>query len=231
MFKRKKNKKDGNRSGELVVKNHPKSVISEAYRLLRTNINFLSPDKDLKTVLITSGNPDEGKSIIAANLAISLAQGGKEVLIVDADLRRSTLHRVFETTNYEGLTNVLTGEGKLKYMIKDTEVENLQILNSGPLPPNPAELVGSQRMKQFLSEVQEEYDIIIIDTPPVIAVADGLILGTAVDGVMLVVRYKETPRDAVKQACENLKKVNAPLLGTVFTKYPLKSGYGYYYYY
>lgn len=231
MRRRRKREKNTNRSKDLVVKNHPKSIITESYRLLRTNLDFLSPDKDLKAILVTSGNPDEGKSSSVGNLGVSMAQAGKKVLLIDGDLRKPMMHRVFEVPNFEGLTNVLTGEEHYNDVIQKTDVENLFVLSAGVVPPNPAELLGSQKMNQLIEDAKTEYDILLIDTAPVIPVPDALILGAKVDGVLLLVRYNDTKRDQVNQAVENLLRVNAVILGTVLTRYPIKSSNYYYYYY
>lgn len=219
------------RDEELVVENHPKSVVAEAYRALRTNISFLSPDEPLKTIMVTSGGPVEGKSLTVANLGISFAQAGKKVIIIDADLRKPMQHRFFKLTNFDGLTSILTGEKEFSSVIRESGINNLKILTSGVTPPNPSELLGSKKMDSILEQAKEEADSVLVDVPPVIAVTDGLVLASKVDGVVLVVASQETHREMVAQAKENLEKVKANIVGTVLTKVPIESGGKYYYYY
>ncbi len=219
------------RDEELVVENHPKSIVAEAYRTLRTNISFLSPDEPLKTIMVTSGGPVEGKSLTVANLGISFAQAGKKVIIIDADLRKPMQHRFFKLTNFDGLTSILTGEKEFSSVIRESGINNLKILTSGVTPPNPSELLGSKKMDSILEQAKEEADSVLVDVPPVIAVTDGLVLASKVDGVVLVVASQETHREMVAQAKENLEKVKANIVGTVLTKVPIESGGKYYYYY
>ncbi|AHF07669.1 CpsD/CapB family tyrosine-protein kinase [Desulfitobacterium metallireducens] len=209
----------------------PKSPISEAFRTLRTNIEFSNVDRVVKRILFTSTGPREGKSSTIANLASMMVQTDKKVLIIDADLRNPTQHKILSQDNCEGLTTLLVDEGLpiLNY-IKKTDQEGLELLTSGPIPPNPAELLGSKRMKQLLSEAAEAYDIVLIDSPPTIAVTDSSILAQSVDGVVLVLASGEVSRDYAVQAKEQLEKVGAKILGIVLNKMEMKTKEYYYYY-
>jgi capsular exopolysaccharide synthesis family protein len=219
-----------------VVQNDPKSPISEAFRTLRTNIKFSSLDKPIKTLLITSPIPEAGKSSVAINLALTMAEDKKKVILIDADLRKPVIHKIFKQDNKKGLTNILVEDKNIKeVMRKMSDVEpNLYFIPSGPIPPNPSELLGSNRMKELLKELQEQADFVIFDSPPVIAVTDALVLATQVDGVVLVLDFGEVTREAAKQTKELLEKVKANILGVVLNKIDMeKEGqyYPYYYYY
>lgn len=206
----------------------PKSPTSEAYRTLRTNIQFSSIDKEIKTIAITSSTPSEGKSTIASNLAYIMGQGDKKVLLIDCDMRKPSLHKVFKIGNYNGLTNVLMGDKPLEDIVyKNNSLTNLSILTSGPIPPNPAELLGSKRMRKFLKEVNHEYDIIILDTPPVGLVTDSAVLSTMVDGVILVAAVGHADIGIVKGAKQLLDKVDANIIGVILNKVPVKGRYYY----
>lgn len=216
----------------LMVMDDPKSVVSEAFRMLRTNLQFAGVDKPLKIVSVTSGNPEEGKSTIAANLAISFASTGSKVLLIDADLRRPKINKLFLLENHIGLSSLLAGDLPLDSVIRETEIPNLQIITSGPVPPNPAEILGSAKMKDFLLKVNPMYDIILVDSSPVNTVADASILSSRVDGLILVVEAGSSSRESVMLAKQQLQKVNARILGVVLNKVKdAGSGYYYYYYY
>jgi len=200
----------------LVTLTDPTSPVSEAYRTLRTNILFASLDNPLKTLLITSTDPGEGKSTTLANLAVVMAQAGNRVVAVDCDLRRPSLHRIFGVKNSAGLTTMMV-EGQVmgQSPLQDTGVPNLSVLTSGPLPPNPSELLGSRRMGEVLAQLKSQADIVLLDSPPIIAVADAAILASKVDGVILVVQAYKTRRDFARKAKAILEKANANLLGVV----------------
>lgn len=209
----------------------PKSVIAEAYRVLRTNLQFSAVDKPLKTILVTSSVPQEGKSLVIANLAISIASTGKKTLLVDADLRRPKQHKNFLLENHIGLSNLLAENLPLDKVLHTTKVDTLHVITSGPVPPNPAEMLGSDRMYKFIEEVSSIYDTILFDTPPVNSVADASILSPRMDGIILVIEAGSTEREASIIAKQQLEKVNARILGVVLNKVQQKGGSYYYYYY
>ena len=216
----------------LITIEQTKSPISEAYRTLRTNVQFTGVDSETKKIMITSSGPREGKSSTVANLAVSVAQTGKCVLVVDADLRNPTQHKLFGLDNSQGLSVALVQEQDYRNYIRETAVPGVKVLTGGPIPPNPAELVGSNRMKRLIKEFSQEYDIVLIDTPPVIAVTDAAVLAQEVDGVILVLASGEVNKDYVLRAKELLDQVGAKILGAVLNKAHLKTGeYNYYYYY
>lgn len=216
----------------LIMENDFKFPASEAYRMLRTNVQFSSISRDIKVIAVTSSVPGEGKSTTSCNYALSLAETGKMVLLIDCDLRKPTIHRKFKISNAAGLTNILLGEATAESTICIAG-SGLSILTAGTLPPNPAEVVGSQRMKDFLHEMEKQYDYIIIDTPPLLAVADGQIISSISDGVLLVVESKKTPKDSVLKSKELLTNANANILGIILNKCEIshKKGYRYGYYY
>lgn len=217
---------------DLKTLNNPKSLTAEAYRVLRTNIQFTSVDNAVKHILFTSAGPEEGKSSIVANLAVCMSQAGKKVLVIDADLRNPSQHKIFDLSNYNGLTTTLAESVSVFTYIVKTSHEGLDILTSGPTPPNPAELLDSQRMKQILNEVNQVYEFVLIDSPPVIAVTDASILAQSVDGVILILAALQVePEDALR-AKEQLEKVGAKILGIVLNKAKVQSKkHRYYYYY
>lgn len=216
----------------LVTHLRPKSPVSEAYRTLRTNILFSSPGKPKKAFVVTSSGPKEGKSTSISNLAITFAQMGTRTLLVDADLRRPVIHKLFGLDKRLGLTNILVGRSTLSEAVQRVEsLPHLDVLTSGIIPPNPAELLGSEAMQFFLDEAREKYEIILLDAPPIIAVTDPSVLAPLVDGVILVIRSAQAQRDAVMHAMEQLQRVNAPLLGALLNSIQASNVYGSYYYY
>ncbi|MGP4060966.1 CpsD/CapB family tyrosine-protein kinase [Halobacillus litoralis] len=227
---RKKNIALNTRARRLIADENPKSPIAEQFRTIRTNLQFTTVDHDLETMLVTSASPSEGKSITTANTAVVFAQQGKKVLLVDADLRKPTIHYTFRIGNTKGLSNYLVSEQAVTDLATNSEVKNLDLLPCGPIPPNPSELLGSQKMKAFIEEAKKTYDMIIFDTPPVLAVTDSQVLSSFVDGVLLVVRSKQTEKEAAVKAKEHLQQSNANLLGAVLNDQDLKSSNYYYYY-
>jgi non-specific protein-tyrosine kinase len=217
-----------NGENELVVMSQPRSALAESFRVLATNLRFASLDKPLCTLLVTSPQPEEGKSIVAANLAAALAQKELRVVLVDADLRLPRLHELFGFPRSRGLCNSLF-TGNIDGYLQPTSVAQLRVLSGGHTPPNPTELVGSSRMRKMLDELAQEADLIVIDSPPVLPVADAAILATSVDGVLLVLRAGQTRGHAARQAVERLRQVNANLLGAVLNGVPNHVD-GYYHY-
>ncbi|HEX9933736.1 MAG TPA: polysaccharide biosynthesis tyrosine autokinase, partial [bacterium] len=209
----------------------PKSPISEAYRTLRTNIQYARADRHVKTVLVTSSGMGEGKSTSVANLAITFAQMGAKTLLIDTDLRRPILHGIFNYSRNEGLTNVLLGRLNLDEALKTTKMENLSLITSGILPPNPSELLASQAMEKFIGDLSSRFDIILFDTPPVIAVTDAAVLATKLDGCILVVRSGKTSQDALLRSKVLLDNVKANVLGVLVNGVNVERIYGSYYYY
>lgn len=216
---------------KLVTFSSPKSPVAEAYRVLRTNIQFSSIDNPLKTVLVTSSGPGEGKTTTVSNLAIVLAQSGAKVLLIDADLRKPKIHKVFDLQNQQGLTSILAESKPFISFVNDTVMENLHIITCGPLPPNPSELLGSKKMKAFIEEVKGCYDMVLLDTPPAGTVTDAVVMSTVADGVILVAASGQVTIDAVSRAKGLLTKVNANIIGVVLNKLEKNANGNYYYYY
>ncbi|MEO8287715.1 MAG: CpsD/CapB family tyrosine-protein kinase [Chloroflexota bacterium] len=219
----------------LVAFAEPRSAAAEAYRALRTNIQFASPDKPVHTILATSTSPDDGKSTTIANLAITFAAAGSPTVLIDADLRRPHLHSIFGLSNDTGLTSLIAEMARNREGItpelplQNTQVANLQVLTSGPVPPNPAEILGSRRMGEILDILKLKVEYILIDTPPIIAVTDAAILSPRVDGVLLVVNAGKTRRDLAVKARDILQQINANILGVVLNNAEVdKSAYSYY---
>lgn len=207
------------------------SPITESYRMLRTNIRFVSVDKPVQTLVVTSPGPREGKSTTIANLATVMAQAGQRVILVDADLRRPILHELFKVKNQQGLTNALLDrEKRVEDYLQESSIEGLRLLPSGPVPPNPSELLGSQRMQELLSELQEQADMVLIDSPPVLVVSDTSLLATSGSGVLLVLRSNSTRIEAGQSALQQLNSVKAKIIGLVLNDVSDKQGRYYYYY-
>ncbi|MGV3625167.1 MAG: GumC family protein [Archangium sp.] len=216
---------------DLHIHREPKSLIAECTRAIRTNLLFMSPDKPFKRIVVTSSGPQEGKSTTAINLGITMAQSGSRVLIIDTDMRRPRLHKAFGVSNEVGVSSLIVGESKLDDAIKSTDVPGLFVLPCGPVPPNPAELLHAQSFNDLLSKVSDRYDRVILDTPPVGAVADAVVLSTQVDGVVVVLKSGQTNRDVAKRTVRALKDVKANIYGAVLNDVDLKGGkYGDYYY-
>ncbi|MFQ5902133.1 MAG: polysaccharide biosynthesis tyrosine autokinase, partial [Candidatus Binatia bacterium] len=208
---------------ELVVSHHPLSVVTEAYRRLRTAIMLSRAGEPPKTILFTSGRHREGKTATVVNTAIIFAQMGVKVLVMDADLRRPSCHRVLGIGNRLGLTDVLTGQRDMEHVIKPTAMNNLFLLSGGLTPPNPTELVGSKKMHETLTSLQEHYDYILIDSPPVMPVSDAVLLSTMVDGMVLVVNGQVTPKHVVKVALSHLASGQGKILGVLLNRVDMRS--------
>lgn len=211
----------------LITLREPGSAAAEAYRTLRTNILFSSLDRPLRTLLITSSAPDEGKSSTLANLAVTMAQAEQRVLLVDCDLRRPSLHTLFGLTNERGLTSAILAPEDGSLPIQSTLVPGLQLLTSGPLPPRPADLLGSRRMGALIEQLSASVDMVLFDTPPVVAVTDAAVLAPRVDGVLLVLHAGQTRRDRAREARRLLEKVKAHIVGVVLNGAKLERGYTY----
>lgn len=217
---------------QLIMKHNGKSPISETYRTLRTNIQFTALDTKEKLLVVTSAGMGEGKSTTITNLAVAIAETDKKVLLIDCDMRRPTVHKIFRLSNTQGLSNYLIGQAPLEEVVAKEE-GNLHILTSGTIPPNPSELLGSKKMESFLDEMKKEYDYILLDAPPVMAVTDAQILSTLSSGVILVVASGKAQRELAKRSKELLEAVGAKIIGAVLTCIDIKAGskYGYYQYY
>ena len=214
------------------VIHNSKSIASESFRTLRSNIQFSNFGQSIQTIVVTSSNPNEGKSEVSINLVASLAQQGKRVLLIDADMRKPTQHKIIEVMNTEGLS---------KFLLRETGAEAIQHLNildvkfdvltSGPVPPNPSEMLASMAMEQSIKAFVEYYDYVIIDTPPLLAATDAQVLARIADATLLVVDPKKSKRRQIVEAKKRLDNVGARLLGTVMNKLKLTEGNNYYYYY
>ncbi|MDQ3636625.1 MAG: CpsD/CapB family tyrosine-protein kinase [Actinomycetota bacterium] len=232
LFGRKKKSQDdqGDLSERLVTLLDPLGVAAEAYRTLRTNIFYSVADTPPKVIVMTSPGPQEGKSTTCANLGVVLAQADQSTLIVDCDLRKPVVHRVFGTRNVYGLMNVLAGERDLE-SVWQQPVENLKILTVGPIPLNPAEVLSSKRFAEFLDQVRKRFDYVLVDAPPVQLVSDPTIIATQGDAVLLVLDAQNTRKGAVRQAVRSMEAVGAHVLGTVMNNVKSSKagyyGYGY----
>ena len=216
----------------LVTQNDPKNPAAEAYRVIRTSIQFAQAGKELKTIAITSCTPNEGKSMTIANLAIVLTQAGKSVLIMDCDMRNPTVHKNFNLSNKVGLSSCISMGTAVADAVQATGIEGLDALTAGVIPPNPSELLGSERMQNILQRAKEEYDYVLIDTPPVLPVTDSLVLGSMVDGLILVIDSGEIKVEMARDVKNQLVHAGANILGVVLNKVRSEHhGYGYYYYY
>ena len=227
-----KNKNDA----DLILKKDPKNIISESFRTIRTNLNFMSIDKKNKTFLITSSMPGEGKSFISSNLAIALAQSGERVLLVDCDIRKGRQHKIFGYNNQKGLSNLLLDENYettyQSYIVK-TKIKNLSILFRGATPPNPSELLGSKKLKDLIKILEQKYDAVIFDSAPINGgLTDSLILSNLVDGIIIVSSYKRTPISLLKDSKNQIEKSKANVLGVILNRVDIKKTsryYGHYY--
>ena len=210
---------------------YPRSPVSEAYRSLRTNVEFAAVDAPARTLLVTSAIPGEGKTTTAANLAVVFAQAGRRTLLLDGDFRKPGIHRIFDLSNARGLSDLLRSDAtSLDDVAQPTEQENLRVIATGPLPPNPAELLASQRMRTILDRLAGAADLVIIDSPPLQAVTDAAILSSITDGTLFVVDAGRTRRGAVRNGREALAKAEARVLGVALNRMSEKSSGGYYYY-
>ena len=232
LFKNKKHKRK--RKFELISYTHPQSPLAEAFRTLRTNLGFTGVEGKCRSILVSSPSPQDGKSTVIANLAIVLAQADKKVILIDCDLRKPVQHHIFDLPNRKGLTNCLLNHSFVEETVQPGPLPNLSLLTSGPIPPNPAEVLGSVRTGAFLLSLQEKYDYVLIDTPPVLAVTDAVVLAGQVDGVILVLKPGTTRNNMAIQARDQFARASARLLGVVLNQVKIDSPdyqYAYYYYY
>lgn len=218
----------------LVTQNDPKNPGAEAYRVIRTGIQFAQAGKELQTIALTSCTPNEGKSTTIANLAVVLTQAGKSVLLIDCDMRNPTVHKNFNLSNKVGFSSCISMGTALSDAVQKTSIEGLYALTGGVIPPNPSELLGSEQMKNVLQRAKEQYDYVLIDTPPVMPVTDALIVGRFVDGMILVIASAEVKVEMARDVKNQLVNAGANILGVVLNKVRSEHhgyGYGYYYYY
>ncbi|QMU09783.1 polysaccharide biosynthesis tyrosine autokinase [Mammaliicoccus lentus] len=215
----------------LIAMENPKSVISEKFRGIRTNILFSTPDKDVQTIVFTSEKPAAGKSTISANVAITYAQAGYKTLLIDGDMRKPSQHYLFNTDNMDGFSNLIINKTYYNKAIHKTDIVNLDLLTSGPIPPNPSELIGSEKSFEVFDYLRSEYDFIIIDTPPVNTVTDAQLFSEIAKYVVYVVDVQKNDRNAIKKGKELIEKAGAKILGVVLNKAPEDKSSSYYYYY
>jgi capsular exopolysaccharide synthesis family protein len=215
----------------LITEHNPRSPISEGYRMLRTNIEFSTINQKLQIIMVTSSKPGEGKSTTCANMAVAFAQASKRVLLIDADLRKPSQHFIFGTSNRNGLTTALLEGKDVQEMVQHTGIDNLYIIHAGPTPPNPSELLSSRQMSELLASARGMYDVIIIDTPPIMSVTDAQIVATQSDGVVLVIDSGQVKKGSVLKAKASLEHVNAKLIGVVLNNINRKTASSYSYYY
>ena len=211
-----------------LLNNGVPSNFSEAFRAIRTNVLFSSAQEGSRSVLVTSTGPGEGKSMVAANLALSLAQAGQRVLLIDGDLRKPKIHEIFAVPQEPGLSNLLVGKAKASESVRKTGVPGLWVMGAGRIPPNPAELVGSQRFREFLVSVKEHFEWVIIDSPPVMAVTDAALVAHQTSGVLFVIGAEMTSRHAAKRALEQLEQAQARFVGAVLNRVDLEHNAYYY---
>lgn len=216
--------------GKITSLEKPQSNISEAYRTIRTGIEFSNLDKDLKIICITSSKKDEGKTTVLSNLGVSFAKIDKKVLLIDADLRNPSISKMFDTSNTQGLMDILLGKRNIQDCVKKTKQENLYILTGGTIPPNPAEVLSSKKMSEFIESIKDEYDYIFIDSPPVGVVSDASIISAYSDGVIFVVGANEVDSNLAKIAKERLDSVKANIVGVILNKFKTDTNSEYYNY-
>jgi len=215
----------------LITQTEPKSAASEAYRMLRTNIQFAGLDAPARTIVFTSAGPGEGKTTSVANFGVVAAEGGSRVCLIDSDLRRPALHRLFGLQNGRGLSTALLHSLPLAELAQPTATPSLSVLTSGPTPPNPAELVGSRRMRELFESAASDFDLVLCDSPPVISVTDGIALAAQCDGVVLVIRAGGVAHEALRRATEQIEAVKSRILGVLLNSVDLRRDGHYYKYY
>ncbi|MER2295059.1 MAG: CpsD/CapB family tyrosine-protein kinase [Desemzia incerta] len=230
-FKKKKDQSLSSERPSLITLTRPSSIVAEQFRTIRTNIHFSMVDTDLKSLSITSAGPGAGKSTVSANLAVSFANEGKKVLLVDTDMRKPTVHKTFRLPNHDGLTTLLTDRNvDLTSIFHRLDTENLFVITSGAIPPNPAELLASNKMEILKAELEEIFDLVIFDLPPVIAVTDAQIMSSKTDGTIFVINKGGADKEMVLKSKELLDKVQANVIGVVFNRVETKNDQYYAYY-
>jgi tyrosine-protein kinase Etk/Wzc len=217
----------GNGTSKLVTISSPRSAESEAYRSMRTNIQFANLEKTIQTVILTSATPGEGKTTTTGNLAVTLANSGLKTLLVDCDIRKPMVHNFFGLSRESGLSDILIHRANWREMVLSSGVENLDIVTAGSIPPNPSELLGSESMTRFLDQVKAEYQMVLLDVPPILVVTDAVLLGPKVDGLFLIVRANHAPMDLVQRALTQLNTVHLKPIGAIFNGFRIAHGYGY----
>ena len=216
----------------IISYNDPKSVISEQYRAIRTNIEYSNVDQNTKTILVTSSDKNEGKTTTVSNLAVSFANLNKKVLLIDCDLRNASIHKMFRLNNIYGLTDILAKDRAVDKCIQETELKNLYVLTAGAIPPNPAEILSSEKMKNLIEDLKNIYDYIFIDTPPIGLVTDAGALSSFIDGVVLVVKSESVEKKYLEETKKKLDAVDARILGAILNSYKSEQkDYNYYSYY
>jgi capsular exopolysaccharide synthesis family protein len=219
------------RSWSLITDTNPKSPISESYRMLRTGVEYAGVDDPVDLLMVTSCRAGEGKSTTSANMAVTFAQAGQKVLLIDADMRKPSQHHIFALSNRAGLTGVLQNRSTLEQGVQDSGVDNLDVLTAGPTPPNPSEMLGSRAMTALLELAKEQYDRVIIDTPPIMAVTDAHIMAGKCDGVVLVIDSGKVKSSMASRAKEALENAGSRMIGVVLNNVDRDANGGYYYYY
>ncbi|MGM9966186.1 CpsD/CapB family tyrosine-protein kinase [Rummeliibacillus sp. TYF005] len=230
LFKKRKKNNLLKLERNLITISNSKSIISEQFRTIRSNITFSAPREDLKTLLVTSSLSSEGKSTNVANLGVVFAQEGKKVLLVDADMRRPTLHHTFRLSNREGLSSILIKHQTIQEAVQETSIVGLDVITSGPLPPNPSELLASQTMDTFISIVTQEYDLVIFDSPPLLPVTDARILSNKCNATLLIVNRNKTKKADILKSRAALENSQAKILGIVLNNSAMPHKHHYYQY-
>ncbi|MFC4775854.1 CpsD/CapB family tyrosine-protein kinase [Paenibacillus sp. GCM10023252] len=214
----------------IVTDANPMSPISEAYRTLRTNLQYAQTEAPLQLLMVTSANSKEGKTTTLMNLAVTYAQSELKVLLVDADMRKPTAHHTFGLSNRTGLSHLLSGQASFGDTVQHSRIHGLDVVTSGPIPPNPSELLGSSRMDSLLTSLRQKYDMVLIDTPPVLAVSDAQVVSVRCDGVLLVVNARSAKRQQAVKARNALEFVNARIVGVALNQTSLREANSYYEY-
>jgi len=230
-----KEKKDflsGNGKNQTLISyRKSKDPVVESYRSLRSNLEFASMDHPIRTMVVSSANPSEGKTLTTANLGIVFALLGKKVIIVDSDLRKPKIHKLFNIDKSPGITDLLVEDLNFEDVLHKTDIENLNVIPCGKSPPNPAEILASQKMETLIRMIEQKADLVIYDSPPLAAVTDPLLLATKVDGIILVVKHRSTNKEMVSHLVEQLKKAKVNIIGAILNQTMMTRGYGYYQYY